>query len=77
LWKGKKEEEPNAKAQRRGEEDENEAVLACRTMGILPMILHGRDARATWGMAFAPAGRRLDGSPEGVWPSAEVPRNAG
>jgi len=50
--KGRREKENNAKAQSRREENEKDSVVACRGMGILPMDVHGRDARATWGMAF-------------------------
>jgi len=42
-----REKEGNAKAQSRREEDEKDSVVACRGRGILFMMLHGRDARAT------------------------------
>jgi len=59
LGKGEREEKGNANPQRRGEGDEKDFVLACRSMGILPMILtrsghppdDGGQASAAWGTA--------------------------
>jgi len=51
----RKQEEGNAKAQSRREEHEKDSVVACRGMGILPMIPMGPPPEAgdaTWGMAF-------------------------
>jgi hypothetical protein len=42
---GNEERHDNAKAQRRGQEDEKGLVVACRGMGILPMTSHGRPTR--------------------------------
>jgi hypothetical protein len=53
LAGGRRRRGPNAKAQRRGEEEEKGLVVACRGMGILPMTLHRRPARRT---SCTPAG---------------------
>ncbi len=49
----KREEKGNAKAQSRGQENEKDSVVACRGMGILPIIPTGP---ASSGM---PTGARL------------------
>jgi len=51
----KRNEKGNAKAQRCREENEKDSVVACRSMGILPMIPTGPPPEAgdaTCGMAF-------------------------
>ncbi len=50
FWEGRREEEDNAKARSRREEDEKDSVVTCRGMGILPMI---------------PTGPALSGMPRG------------
>jgi len=62
----RREQQINAKAQSRREENEKEPVLACRGMGILPMIPTG--VQCCHLCNAAPPWR--GGSPEGVSPSA-------
>jgi hypothetical protein len=47
LGAGRPQDSPATAGQRRGEEEGNVRVVACRGTGILPMTFHGRDARAT------------------------------